>query len=672
MKTKLIKYCFLSLLLYALLPSGHIFAQNNALVLNGAYVILDGGTALNQTNLVVNQPNTSGIVRLGPGGHIHSENQYNYVKWLTSTSTGNYVIPFGVGGTATDFIPFTFNKTTAGSADLMMSTWATNQQNIPHAAATNVGPVTSMTGTADSVASALDRFWDIQTTAAVTADLTFSYRGIENTTASPLDTIRAQHWNGSSWDPQVAPGNPGVIAGVGTAGPFVGQTTFSPWILTIVPTCPQAFLAYNDTVCETDTTQNANLIGSTGGVFSSTPAGLDLDTITGDYVPSNSTPGTYFITYTIDSTVVCPVYTTTDTITILPTVTGQTTASVCQGDSILLGGAYQNAAGTYYDTLSTAFGCDSILATTLSVVPIVTTTDSVSICQGDSIFIGGGWQNTSGMYSDTLTSSNSCDSIVQTVLDILPIPTIPVVSADSLYCLGDNIVITGNGSGGTINWYSDPNGTNLLDTGNIFQPSISSPGVYTYYFNEVVGQCSSAIDSVQIVVGGVTAVINANPTSGVVPLNVFFGNGSTPGVSYYWDFGTGDTSTVFEPSYTYNDVGEYVVMLIVTDGVCSDTAYVTIEVVGESVFIIPNVFTPNGDGNNDFFTVEAENIESIDGEIFNRWGEKMFSWNNINGAWDGKTLSGKDCPDGTYFFIIKAVGVDGKEYMETGTFSLIR
>jgi len=102
----------------------------NTLVLNGGITVLNGGTAGTPVYLVVNESNTAGITRLNGGGHIHSENQYNFVKWISGTGIGNYVIPFGVGGNAIDYIPFTFNKTTAGNSDLDMSTWATNQQNI--------------------------------------------------------------------------------------------------------------------------------------------------------------------------------------------------------------------------------------------------------------------------------------------------------------------------------------------------------------------------------------------------------------------------------------------------------------------------------------------------------------------------------------------------------------
>ncbi len=91
-----------------------------------------------------------------------------------------------------------------------------------------------------------------------------------------------------------------------------------------------------------------------------------------------------------------------------------------------------------------------------------------------------------------------------------------------------------------------------------------------------------------------------------------------------------------------------------------------------SSLFVPNVFTPNGDDDNNLFSITKENITRIEGVIYNRWGLKMAEWNTLDYAWDGKTMSGKEAPDGTYYYIIKAEGVDQKEYLEKGYLTLIR
>jgi gliding motility-associated-like protein len=84
------------------------------------------------------------------------------------------------------------------------------------------------------------------------------------------------------------------------------------------------------------------------------------------------------------------------------------------------------------------------------------------------------------------------------------------------------------------------------------------------------------------------------------------------------------------------------------------------------------VFTPNGDGENDGFTITSDKLTSLDVVIYNRWGQVVFSWTSLNGSWDGRTISGIASPEGTYFYIAKVVGVDGEESTQKGAFSLLR
>ena len=120
----------LGIILFLLIQShpSQVMAQNS-IVLNGGFIVLDGGDAVNNITIVIDQPNPLGIIRLPSGGHIHSENQFNIISWNTGSTTGSYVFPFGVGGNAADYIPFTFNKT-AGSSSISNSTWTTNTLNI--------------------------------------------------------------------------------------------------------------------------------------------------------------------------------------------------------------------------------------------------------------------------------------------------------------------------------------------------------------------------------------------------------------------------------------------------------------------------------------------------------------------------------------------------------------
>ncbi|MCW3086386.1 MAG: hypothetical protein JWP12_3752 [Bacteroidetes bacterium] len=209
-----------------------------------------------------------------------------------------------------------------------------------------------------------------------------------------------------------------------------------------------------------------------------------------------------------------------------------------------------------------------------------------------------------------------------------------------------------------------------LNLGNV------GPGVYTLTITDANG-CSTQIGGGPSFTvpstNGVNAAFTPNPATGEKPLLVNFTNSTVGGVNYVWSFGTGDVSSAFEPSYTFTQLGNFTVCLYADNGGgCADTACTTIDVYINSVFVIPNVFTPNGDEVNDIFTVKNVGLETLDAEIYNRWGQKEYEWHTTNGGWDGRTASGVLAPDGTYYYIISAKGFDGKEYLEKGGFTLIR
>jgi gliding motility-associated-like protein len=393
--------------------------------------------------------------------------------------------------------------------------------------------------------------------------------------------------------------------------------------------------------------------GASSGVFSSNPGGLSLNSSNGNVTLNTSLPGVYVVYNIVAAAGGCAA------------VTDSTTIEVLQVDSALF--SYPTQTYCLNDTglISTITGTTGGSFSISSPGVINPTTGQVNIA---STGVG-----TYTVYYNTAPAGNPCPAVDSLTITVVLQNTISPIVQDTI-CLGDTLTLTATASGaGTITWYSDYAGTNVIGTGSPLVITPTTIGTHVYYVRED-GLCPSDMDSIVVIVRGVTAVINANPTSGPIPLNVFFGNGSSSGsgITYNWDFGTGDTSILFQPNYTYNDEGTFIVVLIVTDGICFATDTITIETVGESSILIPNVFTPNGDGSNDIFTVQGVNLKSVLGEIYNRWGQKMFAWDNVKGHWDGRTLSGSEAPDGTYFYIINAEGLDGEKYFKKGGFSLIR
>lgn len=662
-----------------MLMSCSIFAQNNVLVLDGAYIVLDGGTAANSMYVVIDEPSDQGIVRLS-GGHIHSENQYHYIKWLNTNGAGNYLFPFGVN--AVDYIPFTFGKTSGGVNDILVSTWTTNQANLPYPDVTNVGAVTSMTGTADAIQRAIDRFWDIQSSAPVTSDLNFSYRGIENTTMNPTGQIFAQHWNGAAWDPQVGPGTPGVVAGVGTSGIVAGQTTFSPWVLTICDTTSGV-----DTVaiCQNDSV-------FVGGAFQTT-AGTYVDTLfNANYMGCDSILRT--------------------TVIINPLPLYNANLGICFGDSALLGGSYQTTPGVYIDTLFNAsyLGCDSIIHTTLSVKPSIATTTNTtndSVCPNEQTIIytspslgNGGpytyqWSNGSTDSSTTVSPSitttytviinDGCSTPITDSITIYvrPIPTVSF-SANMFEACEEPIETfefynTTGAMSYSASWYFS-DGTTL--NGDTVSHSFLTAGTYdvtlTVTTSPQTGSCNNSHTELAYITihPNPTAdfIIAENPLTMLNPITSFTDLSYNNIINWAWDIG--GLNSMFIPNFNYTfptDTGNYPIYLTVTDdNDCKNTTVQILTVEGDMGLYVPNAFTPDFDNLNEGFAPNGFGIseEGYEFMIFNRWGELIFISDVKFEPWNG-TYQGAMVQNGVYVWKLNYQDLNGKKHTAIGSVNMI-
>lgn len=146
------------------------------------------------------------------------------------------------------------------------------------------------------------------------------------------------------------------------------------------------------------------------------------------------------------------------------------------------------------------------------------------------------------------------------------------------------------------------------------------------------------------------------------------GNESNPSIVRY------DEDT----DYTFTTSGTMYVELLISFVHGQDTIEFEMDepftvTVSESVLEFPNVFTPNGDGINDIFCAKDgyQSIVSFQAAIFNRWGRKLYEWNDPAGGWDGK-FNGSDVPAGAYYFVLKAQGADGVRYDQKKTINLLR
>jgi gliding motility-associated-like protein len=156
---------------------------------------------------------------------------------------------------------------------------------------------------------------------------------------------------------------------------------------------------------------------------------------------------------------------------------------------------------------------------------------------------------------------------------------------------------------------------------------------------------------------------------------ISFTDESLLAAKWSWDFGDGlGNSALQNPVYIYGDTGSFKIQLIVsTDHECLDTTWNEVVINGEYTFYVPNAFSPNADGKNDFFFASGFDIKDFEILIFNRWGEKVFEGNKPNPKWNGRLFSsGENCPEGVYIYKIQTRDLKNKPHSYEGKVSLIR
>lgn len=144
---------------------------------------------------------------------------------------------------------------------------------------------------------------------------------------------------------------------------------------------------------------------------------------------------------------------------------------------------------------------------------------------------------------------------------------------------------------------------------------------------------------------------------------VFCGSTNDP-TTFEWDFGVGagKVSGQETASHTYTDTGSYVILLVVTNAFgCVDSVYDTLVVLEDPTLVVPNVFSPNGDGVNDEFIIKGL-PDSFVLKIFNRWGIQVFTSMDKSLMWNGKiNNTGEYAVGGTYYWIIDDL-TNGKNF----------
>ncbi|PKP05437.1 MAG: hypothetical protein CVU11_00605 [Bacteroidetes bacterium HGW-Bacteroidetes-6] len=369
------------------------------------------------------------------------------------------------------------------------------------------------------------------------------------------------------------------------------------------------------------------------------------------------------------------------------TFTGATTPSSTTQNPVNI---CYNIAGTYTVELvaSNAYGSDDLIKTNF-----ITVVDNANasantighVCEsGGNVNLmnyvtgtaGGVWSGPNvtfnffdpvGLTGDTImltyvagAAGCSDTSSQEVIIDSASNPqwTVPGIQCKENMPLDLSAYITGD-SGGT--WF----GTGVSGNNLVYLDDYSVAVTY-------VTQNGACLDSMMhvIMIDSVNAEFFANPSSGMTPLNVEFINYSENFTSSYWDFGNNNYSSEISPTWLFDSVGTYMVVLTVTSiNGCVDTARHIIYASDDLTIYIPNVFTPNGDESNPVFKpIIGHEVEDFAGLVFNRWGNEIAQFDVVSG-WDG-TYHGILVASGVYYYVIK-FDYGGQNYKYSGSVTVL-
>lgn len=522
-----------------------------------------------------------------------------------------------------------------------------------------------------------------------------------------------------SWMPSggTSPSATGLIAGTYTV--LVADANACFVIDSVIITEPPAITAVTsktDVTCSTicNGTVTAQASGGSGTLtYLWTPGNFTTQTI------SNQCTGIY--TCEIRDSLNCSIQ-VTDTIIQLPTVSatistsanvscnagadGSATVAVTGG----LGGTYTYlwtpgafttasasnlSAGTYSVIAEDSIGCRDtveVIITEPNALTALVTGDTL-VCSGAnaqlSSTVTGGTTPYTYLWSDGTTGNNAnvvptattsysvlvtdaygCFIQSQNFTVDIPAPLVAVMSlADSL-CPGESAELMATVTGGMMPYaYSWNNGA-----GTNPGPVVVTPGSTTNYICNISDMCTTALtDSVEIVVHPQpVASISIGTTTANIGVPVQFTCTGSNATQWFWDFGDDFSSDKENPLHTYMIDGEYKIYLEVTSAAgCKDTVtYSFLNVIQETG--IPNVFSPNGDGQNDVFYIRNSEVELFEINIFDRWGKVIFNSSTPFVYWDGYTGTGLQCSDGTYYYVLRSTLKTGEATTITGFVTLVR
>lgn len=323
---------------------------------------------------------------------------------------------------------------------------------------------------------------------------------------------------------------------------------------------------------------------------------------------------------------------------------------------------------------------DELLLTVMPEIIAHADADTHVVCSGDSVKLYG-WGGVSNpnftWIGSGLSSSNSnqpmaapgqstvyqvvveeggCYDTTSVHVDVLPTPEIAALSSDLRGCVEFDVSFLET-TADAYSWiWNFGDGSPLSNEQN---PShtYTAPGVYTVGLTATgIGNCVAEGQIASVTVVDVaTAEYRSNPNypvrASLPNSTIAFQDQSVNAVEWVWDFGDGSSSEQQHPTHTYTMPGEYMVTLYVTnsEGCVTEIVHGPYIIMPPDLFI-PNVFSPNGDGNGDRFIVQYTGDQPFTVTITDRWGVTHWTSKDKTKGWDGRDLKGTDLSEGVYYY----------------------
>lgn len=330
-----------------------------------------------------------------------------------------------------------------------------------------------------------------------------------------------------------------------------------------------------------------------------------------------------------------------------------------------------SVAGKYYVTVTDTHNCT--VADTINIAftqtPIFTLGNDTVLCEKQTLILQSNasgnylWQDGSTAKQKTITSAglywlqinnNNCIYRDSILINYIPLPILNL-PADTILCNQNTLVLnaTQTGNAATYLWQDGSVASNYLVTNaGTFMIKVTDKGCTNNATCIVQYQQTPPLTSAH----DTTKCKNES-----ILLDVSF-----PNANYLWQ----DFSSL--PTYTINVQGDYYCTITNYCGWVTDTFHIT-DKICECTLIIPNTFSPNGDGINDFFKPNIDCVPSYyHMVIFDRNGHVIYTSHNISDYWNG-TYQNKAVPIGTYYYILKIKGISDPIIKEkSGSLTLLR